>query len=229
MIIRIVLADDHRIMRDGLAALVQSEPDFKLVGTAHDGATLVKLVTELKPDVVVTDVSMPGMNGIEAIRRIRVETPAAKVLCLSVHDEDSMVLAGIEAGASGYVLKDTSFGELAGAIRTVMVNKIYLSPSLVDLFVRGDQRRNQTAAEAPFSTLTRRERQIAQLFSEGHSTRQIGEQLHVSGKTVATHRENILHKLRIHSIAELTRYAIREGLSSLSTPCRPRSVEAAVA
>ena len=225
MIIQIVLADDHRIMRDGLTALLQSEHDFKLVGTAHDGAALVKLVNDLNPDVVVTDLSMPGMNGIEAIRRIRADAPLVKVLCLSVHQEDNMVLAAIDAGASGYVLKDTSFGELAGAIRQAMAQKIYLSPSLVEIFVNRYQHRNQTEVDAPFSTLTSRERQITQLFSEGHSTRQIGEQLHVSGKTVATHRENILHKLRIRSMAELTRYAILEGLSSLNTPCRPKGFD----
>jgi DNA-binding NarL/FixJ family response regulator len=216
----IVLADDHRIVRDGLAALLKSEPGFELVGQAEDGASLVKQVCELQPDVVVTDLAMPGLNGIDAIRRIRAAAPGVRVICLSVHDEDRMVLACIDAGASGYVLKDSSFEDLAQAIRKVMARQVYLSPGLVGLFVEGYRTRGATMADSAFSKLTPREREIAQLFSEGHSTNRIAERLHVSAKTVATHRENILHKLNIQGIAELTRYALREGLSSLDAPCR---------
>ena len=225
MTIRIVLADDHRLMRDGVKALLRREPGFELVGEAHDGLEALRLARELQPDVLVTDLAMPGMNGIEAIRRVRTEVPAVQVLCLSVHDEDRMVLAGIDAGAAGYVLKDSSFEELAQAIRKVVARQIYLSPGLVGLFVEGYRTRGAAKAEPPggggaYSQLTPREREIVQLFSEGHSTSQIAEQLHLSAKTVATHRENVLRKLRIESIAELTRYAIREGLSSLEAPCR---------
>ena len=220
MTIRIVLADDHRIMRDGLAALLKKEPGFELVGEAHDGLGAIQLARELAPDVLVTDLAMPGMNGIEAIRRVRAEAPTVQVLCLSVHDEDRMVLAGIDAGAAGYVLKDSSFDELAHAIRKVMARQIYLSPSLVGVFVEGYRTRGAAVAGSAFSQLTAREREVVQLFSEGHSTSQIAEQLHLSAKTVATHRENVLHKLHIDGIAELTRYAIREGLSSLQAPCR---------
>lgn len=220
MTLRIVLADDHRIMRDGLAALLKSEPEFELVGEACDGLSLVRLACELQPDVVVTDLAMPGLNGFEAIRRIRAAAPAVQVLCLSVHDEDRMVLASMDAGAAGYVLKDSSFDELAGAIRRVMARQVYLSPGLVGLFVEGYRSRGAVVAGTAFSQLTVREREITQLFSEGHATAQIAEQLHISVKTVATHRENILHKLRIQSMAELTRYALREGLSSLAAPGR---------
>lgn len=220
MTIRIVLADDHRIMRDGLAALLKKEPGFELVGEAQDGLGAVHLACELLPDVLVTDLAMPGMNGIEAIRRVRAEAPTVQVLCLSVHDEDRMVLAGIDAGAAGYVLKDSSFEELAQAIRKVMAHQIYLSPALVGVFVEGYRTRGAAVAGSAFSQLTAREREVVQLFSEGHSTGQIAEQLHLSAKTVATHRENVLHKLHIEGIAELTRYAIREGLSSLEAPCR---------
>ena len=231
MTIRIVLADDHRIMRDGLAALLKREQGFELVGEAHDGLGAIRLVRELAPDVLVTDLAMPGMNGIEAIRRVRAEAPTVQVLCLSVHDEDRMVLAGIDAGAAGYVLKDSSFEELSQAIRKVMARQIYLSPSLVSIFVEGYRTRGAAVAGSAFSQLTAREREVVQLFSEGHSTGQIAEQLHLSAKTVATHRENVLHKLHIESIAELTRYAIREGLSSLQSPCRAklRAVEAKTA
>jgi DNA-binding NarL/FixJ family response regulator len=228
MTIRIVLADDHRLMRDGLCALLRREPGFELVGEAHDGMEAIRLARELSPDVLVTDLSMPGMNGLEAIRRVRAEAPSVQVLCLSVHDEDRMVLAGIDAGAAGYVLKDSSFEELAIAIRKVMARQIYLSPGLVGLFVEGYRTRGTAASAATerssaFSQLTSREREIVQLFSEGHSTCQIAEQLHLSAKTVATHRENVLRKLHIESIAELTRYAIREGLSPLEAPCRTSS------
>jgi DNA-binding NarL/FixJ family response regulator len=227
MPIRIVLADDHRIVRDGLAALLRREPGFELVGQAGDGLSLVKLAHELRPDVVITDLSMPGLNGLEAIRRLRAELPTTQLLCLSVHDEDRMVLAGIDAGAAGYVLKDTSFEELAEAVRKVMAHQIYLSPSLVGIFVEGYRSRGAAPASSPFSLLTAREREVAQLFSEGHSTSQIAGLLHVSAKTVATHRENILHKLHIQSIAELTRYAIREGLSPLDSARRPAPAKAA--
>lgn len=220
MSIRIVLADDHRIVRDGLAALLRREPGFEVVGEAEDGLSAVRLACDLKPDVLVTDLAMPGLNGIEAIRRVRTEAPSVQVLCLSVHDEHRMVLAGIDAGAAGYVLKDASFEELAQAIRKVMARQIYLSPGLVGVFVEGYRSRGTAVAGSAHSQLTAREREIVQLFSEGHSTSQIAEQLHLSAKTVATHRENVLHKLHIESIAELTRYAIREGLSSLDAPCR---------
>jgi DNA-binding NarL/FixJ family response regulator len=223
MSIRIVLADDHRIVRDGLNALLGLDPEFDVVGEAQDGQGAVRLACELLPDVLVTDLSMPGLNGIEAIRRIREQAPSVRVLCLSVHDEDRMVLAGIDAGASGYLLKDSAYTELAQAIRKVVARQIYLSPGLVGLFVEGYRTRGVAAASGAFTPLTPREREIAQLFSEGHSTQQIADLLHVSAKTVATHRENILHKLHITGIAELTRYALREGLSSLETPRRAAS------
>lgn len=217
---RLVLADDHRMVRDGLAAMMSREADFDLVGTACDGATALRMARDLLPDVLVTDLSMPGMNGIEAIRRVRSEVPEVQVLCLSVHDEDRLVLASLDAGASGYVLKDASFDELAVAIRQVMDKRVYLSPALSGVLVREYRNRRAGTPATAFSTLTAREREMVQLFSEGHTTNEIAERLHVSPKTVATHRENILHKLQIHGMAELTRYALREGLSSLDAPCR---------
>ena len=217
---RLVLADDHRLVRDGLAAMMGREADFEIVGTASDGLGALRMARELAPDVLVTDLSMPGMNGIEATRRVRSEAPEVQVLCLSVHDEDRLVLASIDAGASGYVLKDASFEELALAIRQVVDKRIYLSPALTGVMVRDYRNRCSATPDSAFSTLTAREREMVQLFSEGHTTNEIAERLYVSPKTVATHRENILHKLQIHGMAELTRYAIREGLSSLDAPCR---------
>lgn len=219
--IKIVLADDHRIVREGLGALLRQQPDFEVVGEAEDGLAAVKLARTLQPDVVVTDISMPGLNGVEAVRRIHLEEPGVKVLCLSVHDETAMVLSVIDAGAAGYVLKDASFEELVRAIRQVMTHRIYLSPALVGIFVEKYRTRESPEPLAvAASPLTAREREVVQLFSEGYSSNEIAARLNVSAKTVASHREHILAKLRIRSIAELTRYAIREGLTSLDSPLR---------
>jgi len=220
MTIRVVLADDHRMMRDGLRALLARESEFDIVGLAEDGHGAIKLARELRPDVVVTDLAMPGLNGVEAIRRIRAQDANVRVLCLSMHNESQMVLAVLDAGASGYVVKDGSFEELTLAIRKVMANQIYLSADLVGIVV--NEVRSRGVAPGPKfqpTQLTPREREIVQLLSEGYSTQQIANRLHVSGKTVATHRENILRKLKLDGIAALTRYALREGLSSLDAPC----------
>jgi len=216
MSIRIVIADDHRIMRDGLVALLRSQPDFEVVGEAADGAELARLVRKHKPDIAVTDLSMGGLNGIEAIRRIQADEPEVKLLCLSVHAESRLVLGVLDAGASGYVLKECSFEELVQAIRQVVGGQVYLSSQLVGVVVQ-EYRARQSGGVPKDSTsvLTPRERELVQLFSEGHSTTDIAGRLYVSAKTVATHRQHILQKLRINSMAELTRYALREGLSSL--------------
>lgn len=227
MTIRVALADDHRVVREGLCALLARENDMEVVGTACDGLEAVRLAREMQPDVMVTDVSMPGLNGVEAIRRIHAEEPGVRLLCLSMHDDSRMVLAVLNAGAAGYVLKDSSADELAGAIRKVMAHKVYLSPELVTLVV--DEMRMQQTRPPGHSAdlLTPRERELVQLVSEGYATSDIAERLHLSVKTVATHRENVMRKLHLSSVAELTRYALREGLTSLDTPCgatrRPRA------
>lgn len=223
MCTRIVLADDHRILREGLAGLLERQPDMEVVGQAQDGAELARLVRQLKPDVVVTDYSMPGLNGLEAIRRIRVEEPQVRLLCLSVHAENRLVLGVLNAGAAGYVTKDCAFDELIHAVRQVAAGQIYLSPQLVGIVVQECRIRSTggPAAQDSGAVLTPREREMVQLFSEGYSTNDIAQRLYVSAKTVATHRQHILQKLRIGSMAELTRYALREGLSSLDSACRP--------
>lgn len=216
MSIRIVVADDHRLVREGLSALLAREPDFELVGLAEDGHIALKRVRELVPDVLVIDLSMSGLNGIEAIRRLHADHPEVKSLCLSMHKDSRMVMNVIDAGATGYVLKDAGFDELSLAIRKVMVGQAYLSPELVSVVMQAARHRQTGAATKTRSDeLTPREREMVQLLAEGHSTGQVAHRLHISVKTVATHRENILHKLNIRGIAELTRYAIREGLSSL--------------
>jgi DNA-binding NarL/FixJ family response regulator len=218
---RVVLADDHRIVRDGLRALLQKEPGFEMVGEAEDGVGALELARKLAPDVLLVDISMPRMNGIETVRRLRAELPEIRILCLSVRNEEQLVLAMIEAGAAGYVLKESSFQELITAIRQVMAGNIYISSALVGIFVAHYRAHaDRSAANPVFAPLTARERELVQLFSEGYSTAEIALQLHVSKKTVATHRENIQQKLRITGIAEMTRYALREGLSSLDAPFR---------
>jgi DNA-binding NarL/FixJ family response regulator len=177
------------------------------------------LARELRPDVFVTDVSMPGLNGVDAIRRIHAEEPGVRMLCLSMHDTSRTVLAALDAGARGYVLKEGPGEELGRAIRKVMANQVYLSPELVGVVVDEMRHRHHRPPEVPGEALTPRERELVQLLSEGYSTAEVAERLHVSVKTVATHREHVMHKLDLHSVAELTRYALREGLTSMETPC----------
>lgn len=219
--IRVVLADDHRIVRQGLCALLAAERDIELIGQADDGLGAVRLARELRPDVMVVDVSMPGMNGVEATRRIRVDEPSVRVLCLSVHAESRMVLAVLEAGAAGYVLKDDSYEELVLAIRRAMAGQMHLSADLVGVVVNEVRSRGRPQAVGGAPLLTPREREILTLLSEGRSTQQIADRLHVSVKTVATHREHVMQKLSLGSLAELVRYALREGLSTLDQPCTP--------
>lgn len=218
MSISIVLVDDHRIVRSGLAALLRQEQEFEIVGEAEDGLGAVKAARQFQPDVLVVDLSMPGMNGVEAIRRIQSETPAVRCICLSVHNDSRMVLAVLDVGAAGYVLKDCSFDELALAIRQTMSNQIYLSPSLIGFVVEKYRDRNRSQASDSTGVLTMRERELVQLFAEGYTTNEIARRLSVSIKTIATHRQHIMQKLGIGGIAELTRYALREGLSSLDCP-----------
>jgi DNA-binding NarL/FixJ family response regulator len=215
MTIRIVLADDHRIMREGLASLLAREPDIETVGQAADGAEAVRLSRSLHPDVVITDVSMPKLNGIETIRRITAHAPPIKAICLSVHDDPERVAAVIDAGARGYLLKDCAFEQLVQAVRVVMEDRVYLSPEIASVLVARFRGKRVPVQASAFSQLTTREREVLQLLTEGHPTKEIAQRLNVSVKTVGAHREHIMAKLQIHSIAELTRYAIREGITVL--------------
>ncbi len=214
MTVRILLADDHRIVHQGLSALIEKQRDMKVVATAIDGREAVRLARELEPDVVLMDVAMPGMSGVEATRQITAELPTVKVLCLSMHLERRYVAAVFEAGAAGYLLKDCALEELAEAIRQVVAGRSFLSPSVAATVV-GDYAAHlsgDTGADA--SPLSGREREVLQLLAEGHSTREIAERLHLSPKTVGSHRERIMRKLGIDSIAGLTKYAIRHGLTT---------------
>jgi DNA-binding NarL/FixJ family response regulator len=214
--IKIVLADDHQIVRHGLRNLLASEPDMQVVAEAENGRMVLKPVMDLSPDVVIMDISMPGLNGIEATRQILAECPGVKVIALSMHSDSLFVLNMLKAGASGYLLKDCDLEELVKAIRTVVDNKTYLSPGISDVvikdFVSGWGGGGGTTA---YSILTAREREVLQLMAEGKTTNQIADCLCVSIKTVESHRKQIMSKSGIHSVAELTKYAIRQGLTTL--------------
>jgi DNA-binding NarL/FixJ family response regulator len=214
---RIILADDHRIMREGLASLLESQADMEVVKHASDGLQAVSLSREMNPDLVVMDITMPGMNGIEATRQISNDVPRVKVICLSVHGDTGFVSAVLDAGASGYLLKDCAFEDLVSAIRTVIDNQIYLSPEIASILVEDYKTRRSESAPSAFSKLTEREREIAQLLAEGHTSKEIAKRLHLSVKTVGTHREHLMAKLNLSSLAALTKYAIREGLTSVES------------
>ena len=209
---RVLLADDHELFAEGLSALLNGEPQLEVVGMANDGNQAVRAVREHEPDVVIMDLSMPDMSGIEATQLIRAERPSVKVLCLSMHADRGFVMGALDAGASGYVLKDSAKKELISAIRAVMANQVYLSPAIAGLVV--DAAKSGTASPA-FELLTDRERQILKHFAQGKCTKEIANRLHLSVKTVGTHRSHIMAKLDLHSIAELTKFAIREGLTSV--------------
>jgi two-component system response regulator NreC len=217
MSIRIIVADDHQIVRQGLRTLLEKEPDMQVVAEAEDGRRTLNLARELIPQVIVMDVEMPDLNGIEATMQILAELPQIKVIALSMYSDRRFVTNMLKAGACGYLLKDCAFEELVQAIRLSMSNRIYLSPGIADVVVKDYV--NHTPAPTPsvFSVLTPREREVLQLLSEGKRTTQIAELLHISIKTVETHRMQIMHKLGMRSVAELTKYAIREGLTSLES------------
>jgi DNA-binding NarL/FixJ family response regulator len=215
MSIKILLADDHKIIREGLRALLVNQRDIDVIGEAEDGRSTVKLSHELSPDIVIMDISMPDLNGIEAARQIISRDSRIKVIALSVHSDKRFVIEMLNAGASGYLLKDCAFEELANAIRTVMSNRSYLSPAITDVMIYDYRNLLSRETLSVFSLLSPREREILQLFAEGKSTKEIAFDLDISIKTVETHRQQIMKKLDIHTIAELTKYAIKEGLTTL--------------
>jgi two-component system response regulator NreC len=214
--VKIILADDHNIVREGLRSLIEKELGMEVVGEADNGRTTVRLAMELKPDMIIMDVSMPDLNGIEATRQITREFPDMKVLALSMHSDKRFVAGILKAGASGYLLKDCAFEEMAGAIRAVADGGTYLSPGVAGAVIQ-DYVRRLSDSDTPMvtSTLTPREREVLQLLAEGNSTKEVATRLNVSIKTVETHRRQLMDKLDIHSIAALTKYAIREGLTAL--------------
>lgn len=209
------MADDHKIVREGLRNLIGSQEGMEVIAEAADGRAVVKLVAELSPDVVIMDVAMPGLNGMEATRQIVSKNSGTRVIALSMHSDRRFVAEMLQAGASGYLLKDCAFEELIVAIRSVSKQRMYLSPRVSDMVIKDYVRLFPNTEFSFLSVLTPREREVLQLLAEGKSTRQIASSLAVSVKTVETFRQQIMEKLGIRSIAELTKYAIREGLTSL--------------
>ncbi|HOG17102.1 MAG: Oxygen regulatory protein NreC [Syntrophaceae bacterium PtaU1.Bin231] len=215
MEIRVLLADDHNIFRDGLRTLIEKEAGMEVVGEAENGRKAIALAEKLLPNVIIMDVSMPDMNGIEATRKIVSAIPDVKVIALSMHSDRRFVLGMLEAGASGYLLKDCAFAELAGAIRQVVTGNTYLSPRIADVVVKGYLHKMMESSPAAVDLMTSREREILQLLAEGLTAKEIAAHVYLSIKTVETHRRNIMQKLNMRSVAELTKYAIREGLVAL--------------
>ncbi len=213
MAIRILLADDHAILRRGLRALLEREDDLEVVGEAADGRETLKAVEELTPDVVVLDITMPKLNGIEAARQIQAKAAGTAVLILSMHSDEGYVLRALRAGARGYLLKDAVEGELIGALRAVAAGKAYFSPEvsklLVEDYVQGMQQRG---LQDSHELLTTREREVLQLLAEGKTSKDIAKMLELSVYTVDTHKANLMQKLSLHSMAELILYSVRKGI-----------------
>ncbi len=215
MTVRVLLADDHLLFRDGLRSLLQRTSGFEVVGEAADGLEVLRLVEKLLPDLVLLDVSMPGMNGVEAARGIAARAPGSRVLVVSMHADRRFVAESLRAGARGYLLKDSAFPEVLRAIRVVLDGHVYLSPAVTDVVAQDFAVHDPPRESSAFGLLTPREREVLQLISEGLATKEIADRLALSAKTIETHRRQIMDKLCLHSVAELTKYAIREGLTPL--------------
>jgi DNA-binding NarL/FixJ family response regulator len=212
---RILLADDHRLFRDGLRPLLASQDGLEVVGEADDGLTAARLAGELRPDVALLDISMPGLNGIELTRRLREEVPETAVVILSMHSDRRFVVEALRAGARGYLLKDTSFAEVLTAVRTVREGGTFLGAAVSEQVIRDYVQLADAEDGGAFGVLSHREREVLQALAEGASTKEIADRLHLSVKTVESHRKAVMDKLEIRSIAELTKFAIREGLTPL--------------
>jgi DNA-binding NarL/FixJ family response regulator len=218
MSIRIILADDHRIVHDSLKPLLDKRDDIEVIAVAENGRIAVKLTQDLRPDVVIIDITMPDLNGIEATHQIIAQCPKTKVIALSMHTDRRYVTGVLNAGASGYLTKSCSFDELVSAIQIVAANKKYLSPEISGIVIEEPISPSPTSDSSVFSILTMREREVLQLLVEGKTVKQIAnDHLYLSTKTVHTYSQKIMEKLDIHSIAELTKLAIREGLTSIES------------
>jgi two-component system response regulator NreC len=212
MSVKVLVADDHQILREGLVTLL-AKAGMTVVGEAADGRTVVRLARELKPHVVIMDIAMPELNGIEATRQIVADVPGIKIIALSMHADKHFVRGMLQAGASGYLLKHCASQELVQAIRAVRNHQMYLSPGITELVV--EDFKSASGDASAFSVLSPREREILQLYSEGKISREIAETLHISLKTVEAYRRQIMEKMDFKSFADLIKYAIREGLTTL--------------
>lgn len=220
MTTRIVLIDDHILIRSGLRKLLESQSGLQVVGEADDGRAGVELARQLSPDIILIDISMPGLNGIDATRQIIAATPSVKIIALSMHSDRQFVTEMVKAGAMGYLLKSSAQSELMMAVQAVSRGQVYLSPQAAAVIVDNYVRREDAKGIVPreplvFATLSTREREVLQLLAEGKTSKEIAITLSVSVKTIETHRAQIMDKVGIRTIAELTKYAVRQGLTDL--------------
>ena len=212
---RIVIAEDHTILREGLRALLSSNPDFEVVGEAEDGRGAIRCVEKLKPNLILTDLSMPRMNGMDAIREIKRRSRETKVLVLTVHKTEEYILATLQAGADGYLLKDSTHAELLAAVKHVLSGKHYISPGISDKVLDGYlEGRKSLKTRTSWETLTQREREILKLIAEGYKNKEIADDLCISVKTAEKHRAKLMEKLNLHNVQALTAFAIGKGLVS---------------
>lgn len=211
---RIMIVDDHKIVREGLRSLIEENGEYAVVGEADNGRDALKMARHLNPDIVIMDVAMREMNGIEATRQLLSQQPDICVLALSMHSDSRFVKQMLEAGALGYLVKENAFEEIILALRALMRGKIYVSPQASGGILQ-DVAQQQVSETGPQPVLTAREKETLQLIAEGHSTANIAERLFISVKTVETHRKKMMDKLDLRSVAELTKYAIREGITSV--------------
>ena len=213
--IKVVVADDHTILRQGIKALLDNQEGIEVVGEAKDGREAIKTIEELSPDVILMDIAMPGLNGLEATRRIKKKFPKVKVVVLTMHANEEYIFQILNAGADGYLVKETAFQDLISAINAVHKGEAFMSPSISKKVMTDYIQRAQGEEKVGFDTLTTREREILQLVAEGNSNKKIAEALFISPKTVETHRAHIMDKLNIHDRAGLIKYAIRKGMINL--------------
>ncbi|MDQ2975882.1 MAG: response regulator transcription factor [Acidobacteriota bacterium] len=211
----IVLADDHQIVREGLKALLDAEPDFRVVGEAGDGLQAIRRVEMVSPRVLVLDLMMPGLNGLDVIPQVKKCSPHTQVVILSMYSDEAYVLEALSSGASGYVLKDSSSTDLVHAVRAAAAGRRFLSPPLSERAVEIYQQRAKAAVLDRYETLTTREKEVLHLAAEGKTSVEIAARLGISGRTAETHRSNLMHKLDLHTQAELIRFALRRGLISI--------------
>ena len=211
----IVLADDHRVVRQGLQALLDAEKDLRVVGEAGDGLQAISSVETLQPDVLVLDLMMPGLNGLDVVRQLKKAAPHTQIVILSMYANEAYVLEALSNGASAYVLKDSSSADLVHAVREAAAGRRYLSPPLSDRAIEVYQEKARAATLDRYDTLTARERAVLHLAAEGHTSGEVAARLGISARTAETHRSNLMHKLDLHTQAELIRYALRRGIITM--------------
>jgi len=214
MTTKVLIADDHQLFREGLANLLSSAPDIEVIAEAEDGKEATEKAKQLKPDVLLIDIGMPHMNGIEATRILKKEMPELKIIAVSMHSDRQFVKGILEAGADGYLLKNCTYRQLIDAIQSVNLGKKYLSDDITEMIIKGYLDPSETEAET-YTELSEREMEILKLYAEGKSTREISEKLFISVKTVGTHKQHILEKLGLKTNADMVKYAIKEGLIQL--------------